>query len=118
MRFAVLALVLFACPTFADSPRAVTVDDYFSLATITQVAIASDGKQVAYVEARWDAADESCKSDLWVVNTDGASSPRRITFDKANQIWRSKYRFLLRRNNSPQLIVLYRLTDNRRSLII
>ena len=45
MRFAVLALVLFARPAFADSQRAVTVDDYFTLATITQVAIASDGKK-------------------------------------------------------------------------
>jgi dipeptidyl aminopeptidase/acylaminoacyl peptidase len=81
----ILSACLVACPVFAaDTPRAVTVDDYFTLATITQVAISPDGKQVAYVEARWEDTGESRKSDLWIVGTDGAKPPRRLTFDRAN----------------------------------
>lgn len=86
MKRLALLLILFACiPALAaDNPRPVTVDDYFSLATITQVAVSPDGKQIAYTEARWDTADENRKQDLWVVNADGASPPRRLTFDRAN----------------------------------
>lgn len=81
----VLSACLVVCPAFAaDVPRAVTVDDYFTLATITQVAISPDGKNVAYVEARWDENSESRKSDLWIVATDSKSPPRRLTFDRAN----------------------------------
>jgi dipeptidyl aminopeptidase/acylaminoacyl peptidase len=81
----VLSVCLVASPAFAaDTPRAVTVDDYFTLATITQVSISPDGKQVAYVEARWEEYGDSRKSDLWIVDTDGKSPPRRLTFDRAN----------------------------------
>ena len=84
MRIAAVILFLASVPAAAQSSRAVTVDDYFTLATITQVAMAPDGKRVAYVEARWDANDESRKTDLWVIDTDGKGTPRRLTFDRAN----------------------------------
>jgi dipeptidyl aminopeptidase/acylaminoacyl peptidase len=84
MRIASFILFLASVPAAAQSPRAVTVDDYFTLATITQVAMAPDGKRVAYVEARWEANEESRKTDLWVIDTDGQGTPRRLTFDRAN----------------------------------
>ncbi|QEL13172.1 alpha/beta hydrolase family protein [Limnoglobus roseus] len=87
MRSAVVLLLL-AVPAFAQEPtrtHAVTVDDYFTLAGVAQIAVSPDGKQVAYTEARWDKADDLRKSDLWVLDqVRQASSGRRLTFDRAN----------------------------------
>ena len=72
--FLLLALAL---PAAAEPVRdhAITVDDYATLATITELAVSPDGKHVAYCEARWDTADDSRKTDLWVVATDGKGKP-------------------------------------------
>src|SRR5262249_28038014 len=62
----------------------VTPSDYFTLATITEIALSPDGKNVACVLATWDKADDARKTDLWVVPTDGKGKPARLTFDRAN----------------------------------
>ncbi len=80
-------LVLLAAPLAAPAQQRthdVTPDDYFTLASITEVAVSPDGKYVAYCEARWDKGDDSRKTDLWVVPTDGKGKPKRLTFDRAN----------------------------------
>jgi dipeptidyl aminopeptidase/acylaminoacyl peptidase len=84
MRMVGIMVGLWLATSLRAGEKAITVDDYFTLAQITQVAISPDGRQVAYSEARWDPADESRKMDLWVVNTDAKSKPRRLTFDRAN----------------------------------
>src|SRR5262249_37411745 len=53
-------------------------------ASITDLAVSPDGSEVVYAEARWDRADDSRKTDLWVVATDGSVKPRRLTFDRGN----------------------------------
>ena len=63
----VVLLLLFAGPAFAQGiPRthAVTLDDYFTLAGVSQLSVSPDGKLVAYSDARWDRADDQRKSDL------------------------------------------------------
>jgi dipeptidyl aminopeptidase/acylaminoacyl peptidase len=61
----------------------VTIDDYFSLALITQSRISPDGAHVAYSEARWQKATSDRKSDLWIVDAKTSKS-RRLTFDRCN----------------------------------
>jgi acylaminoacyl-peptidase len=83
-----LLLLILAAPAAAQ-PRAVrdhaiTIDDYATLATIRELAVSPDGKDVAYTEARWDTADDLSKTDLWVVATDGKGKPTRLTGDRAN----------------------------------
>src|SRR5262245_3156949 len=51
-RLAALCAVLLL--TAAAQAHDVTPEDYFSLATITDLAVSADGKHVAYCEARWD----------------------------------------------------------------
>src|SRR5262245_21866837 len=63
----------------------VTIEDYFSIAAVTDLAVSPDGKHVAYCEARWDKKANNRKSDLWVVATDGKSKPVRLTSDRANE---------------------------------
>jgi dipeptidyl aminopeptidase/acylaminoacyl peptidase len=79
-------LLTLALPAFAQPIRdhAITVDDYATIATITELAVSPDGKHVAYCEARWDTADDSRKTDLWVVATDGKGKPTRLTGERAN----------------------------------
>ena len=68
----------------AESTHDVTLDDYATVATVTEVALSPDGKHVAYALASWDKADDARKTDLWVVPADGQGKPARLTFDRAN----------------------------------
>ncbi len=62
----------------------VTPDDYASVATVAELAVSPDGKQVAYCLATWDVKADNRKTDLWVVDTDGKGKPRQLTKDRAN----------------------------------
>jgi dipeptidyl aminopeptidase/acylaminoacyl peptidase len=87
MRSCLLLLLVFANHTLAQEPprtHAVTVDDYFTLGAVTQIAVSPDGRHVAFTESRWDKADDLRKADLWVISTDRKSAARRLTFDRAN----------------------------------
>ena len=84
MRSLFAAFLITACAFAQPAPKvarthAITIDDFATLATITELAISSDGKQVAYCEARWDKVEDNRRADLWVVATDGKSKPRRLT---------------------------------------
>src|SRR5262249_52345688 len=60
----------------------ITLDDYFTLATITDAALAPDGQHVAFAEARWQEPTNDRKADLWVVAT-ATGAVSRLTFDRA-----------------------------------
>lgn len=65
-----------------DPPRDhdITIDDYFSLALLSDIAVSPDGGQVAYVDRRWEPPRETRNADLWVVPAAGGT-PRRLTFE-------------------------------------
>jgi dipeptidyl aminopeptidase/acylaminoacyl peptidase len=60
----------------------ITVEDYFTLSTLWQVASAPDGRHVAWSELRWEEGHPSRNADLWIAAT-GGGQPRRLTFDHA-----------------------------------
>ncbi|MDB5307503.1 MAG: family peptidase [Gemmataceae bacterium] len=68
----------------AEAGRAITPADYASIATVTELAVSPDGKQVAYTLATWDEKADNRRTDLWVVPTDGKDKPRQLTSDRAN----------------------------------
>lgn len=87
MRSVLVLLFVVANTSFAQEPartHSITVDDYFTLAAITQIALSPDGQTVAYTEGRWDKADDARKTDLWIVGTGDKPSAKRLTFDRAN----------------------------------
>lgn len=85
MRAALLVLLVFAVPLVAqERTHTVTPDDYFTLNSITEIAVSPDGKSVAYALATWDKAEDNRRSDLWVITTDGKGKPAKLTFDRAN----------------------------------
>jgi len=81
-----LSFVIFLLLSFValsqDRTHDVTIDDYFTLAAVTEIAISPDGKHVAYAEARWQQSTNDRKADLWVVSTNGNDKPRRLTMDR------------------------------------
>ncbi|MBX9583083.1 MAG: S9 family peptidase [Gemmataceae bacterium] len=79
-----LAVLLAASGPAAAQPRPVAPADYASVATVTEVAVSPDGKQVAYTLATWGAEADNRRTDLWVVATDGTGKPRQLTADRAN----------------------------------
>jgi dipeptidyl aminopeptidase/acylaminoacyl peptidase len=84
--FVVLLLALFAGFARAEAPKrdhAITVDDYFTLATIFDCVISPDGQRVAYTEGRWQQSTNDRKTDLWVVEAKGGPA-KRLTGDRAN----------------------------------
>jgi dipeptidyl aminopeptidase/acylaminoacyl peptidase len=83
---AVLLLPLLAAPVRAEAPKRdhdITVDDYFTLATILDCVISPDAKLVAYTEGRWQQSTDDRKTDLWVKEINGPPA-RRLTSDRAN----------------------------------
>ncbi len=80
-----LLLLCLSSPLLAqERTHDITPDDYFTLNTIAEIAVSPDGKQVAYILAAWDKAEDNRKSDLWVIGTDGKGKPTKLTFDRAN----------------------------------
>ncbi len=81
-----VALIL-AAPAVADAPARthdVTVEDYFTLAAVTDVAMSPDGKLVAYAEGRWQKSTNDRKTDLWLIVVDPKGEVKRLTADRAN----------------------------------
>jgi dipeptidyl aminopeptidase/acylaminoacyl peptidase len=68
----------------AEPARDVTVDDYFSLASIAEFKVSPHGDYVAYGEARWQQSSDDRRADIWVVSTGAVPQPRKLTFDRAN----------------------------------
>ncbi len=79
-----LAAALLLLSVSAAHAHDITPEDYFSLATVTDLAFSPEGKRVAYCEARWDRKANNRRTDLWVVGTDGKAKPVRLTSDRAN----------------------------------
>lgn len=81
-RFLVVVAFLAAAPVFAqERTHDVTINDYFTLASVNEVALSPDGSHVAYAEARWQQSTNDRRADLWVVATDGGK-PKRLTMDR------------------------------------
>ena len=73
-RRATRVLLLAACWLGASATPAqparthdITVDDYFSLGVVADVATSPSGSHVAYSEGRWQQTTDDRKADLWLV---------------------------------------------------
>jgi dipeptidyl aminopeptidase/acylaminoacyl peptidase len=85
---AALLLPLFVAAARAEAPKRdhdITLDDYFTQATITECAISPDCQSAVYAEGRWQQSTDDRKTDLWWVGIGRpAKPPRRLTSDRAN----------------------------------
>ena len=94
--FCLAALVVGASEETPQRTHRIVPEDYFSLSSITAVAVSPDGSQIAYTEMRWEPPETTRNSDLWVVNTETGAT-QRLTFDRAweaDPLWSPDGRFI------------------------
>jgi dipeptidyl aminopeptidase/acylaminoacyl peptidase len=65
--------------SLAAQQRAIADSDLFAFRWVASPQISPDGRQVAYVLVTVNAKHEGYETSLWLVGTDGASPPRRVT---------------------------------------
>jgi dipeptidyl aminopeptidase/acylaminoacyl peptidase len=63
----------------AVDPSPIPTDAYYDLTRITEVAVSPDGDRVAFVATDADPEEESHRTSLFVVPTDGSREPHRLT---------------------------------------
>ena len=67
-----------------DAPtHDITLEDYFTLATVTSSAISPDGSMVAYTEMRWDETLDRRNTDIWMVDA-ATRAASRLSFDPSS----------------------------------
>src|SRR6266550_1809076 len=59
--------------------RAISDSDLFAFRWVASPQISPDGRQAAYVLVTVNAKHDGYETSRWLVNTDGASPPRRVT---------------------------------------
>ena len=83
-----VSVLAFSCVSALAQPvertHQITLDDYFTIATITSVEFAPDGRHIAYTEMRWDESLDRRNTDLWLIDT-LRREPTRLTFDPATE---------------------------------
>jgi dipeptidyl aminopeptidase/acylaminoacyl peptidase len=79
-RVVVLVALAFALvwPAVAQR-RTITEKDLFSFVWVADPQISPDGAQVAFVRVTVDEKKDQYETSIWVVRTDGAEPPRRLT---------------------------------------
>src|SRR5438445_525688 len=80
MRVLLLALAA-SCGVVSPTAqqRAISDSDLFAFRWVASPQISPDGRQAAYVLVTVNAKHDGYETSLWLVNTDGASPPRRVT---------------------------------------
>src|SRR5213083_1911211 len=65
--------------SLAAQQRAISDSDLFAFRWVASPQISPDGRQAAYVLVTVNAKHDGYETSLWLVATDGASPPRRLT---------------------------------------
>ncbi|MGH2748206.1 MAG: S9 family peptidase [Actinomycetota bacterium] len=60
--------------------RGMIPEDVYELTWVADPRVSPDGTTVAYMVAGVDKDENSYKSDIWLVDTEGSAEPRQITF--------------------------------------
>src|SRR4029077_14885320 len=102
---------LWGATTLVAQQRAISDSDLFAFRWVASPQISPDGRQAAYVLVTVNAKHDGYERSLWVVGTDGASAPRRLTAGPRDGSPRwspdgSTLAFLRAKDGRPQLYLL------------
>jgi dipeptidyl aminopeptidase/acylaminoacyl peptidase len=75
----VACLIVLSGLAFAQTPRGITPEDYFSFEFVSDPQISPDGRLVAYVVTKVDRAQNRRNSSIWMAATDGSRAPWQFT---------------------------------------
>ena len=112
MRVLLLSLAtLWGATTLVAQQRAISDSDLFAFRWVASPQISPDGRQSAYVLVTVNGKHDGYETSLWVVGTDGASAPRRLTAGPRDGAPRwspdgSTLAFLRNKEGRPQLYLL------------
>src|SRR2546422_8680641 len=73
------ALAVCGAATLAAQQRAISDSDLFAFRWVASPQISPDGREAAYVLVTVNAKHDGYETSLWLVSTDGASPPPRLT---------------------------------------
>src|SRR2546428_1077998 len=73
------ALAVSGAAPLAAQQRAIPDSDLFAFRWVASPQISPDGRQAAYVLVTVNAKHDGYETSVWLVATDGASPPRRLT---------------------------------------
>ena len=79
MKTIILSLALLgglAAPSYAQQKRAVKVDDFLRIKSVSDPQLSPDGGWVAYTVSTMDLKKDNSDTDVWMVSWDGATSLR------------------------------------------
>lgn len=65
-------------PNKQPAKRAMTAEDLFRIAIVSDPHVSPDGSRIAWVETRLDKAKDTYRAALWIAGSDG-SHPRQLT---------------------------------------
>src|SRR6058998_2057689 len=112
MRVLLLSLsTLWGATTLVAQQRAISDSDLYAFRWVASPQISPDGRQSAYVLVTVNGKHDGYETSLWVVGTDGASAPRRLTAGPRDGAPRwspdgSTLAFLRNKEGRPQLYLL------------
>ncbi|MEX1993996.1 MAG: S9 family peptidase [Steroidobacteraceae bacterium] len=101
-------LAMFPLSSSAE-PRGLNAADLATLARISEPALSPDGRQLVFTLRETDLAADRGRNDLWLLDVDAASAPRRLTSNEENDgaaDWTTDGKgvyFLSSRSGSPQV---------------
>jgi dipeptidyl aminopeptidase/acylaminoacyl peptidase len=75
----VACLIVLSELAFAQTPRGITPEDYFSFEFISDPQISPDGKLVAYVVTKVDRTQNRRNASIWMTATDRSRAPWQFT---------------------------------------
>ncbi len=75
------ALTLFAGPALAQTGRALQLEDYYALKSVSAPRISPDGRWVAYTVSSRVEEDNSTVVRTWIVRADGTDGPSLVRHD-------------------------------------
>lgn len=81
---ALATLGLVASVAHAQTGRALQLEDYYDLKTVSSPEISPDGRWVAYTVSTRVEADNSTAVETWIVRGDGSGVPERVHIDGAD----------------------------------
>src|SRR5437867_7077651 len=105
------ALAVSGAAGLAAQQRAISDSDLFAFRWVASPQISPDGREAAYVFVTVNAKHDGYETSLWLVGTDGASSPRRLTAGPRDGAPRwspdgKTLAFVRPKDSHPQLYVL------------
>lgn len=75
----VACLIVLSGLAFAQTPRGIIPEDYFSFEFVSDPQISPDGRLVAYVVTKVDRAQNRRNSSIWMAAIDGSRAPWQFT---------------------------------------